>query len=140
MSVNRIRKLFVLALMAFAIPAAAQTGSITGKVTSGGKAVSGVTVQAVSGLRTVAAAQSDENGDYRLTNLQPGSYAVTARLIGYTAARNDNVSVGSGASATSNITMASAPTQLNEIVTTASKRPEKVIDAPASANTRRFVA
>ncbi|MEP6507883.1 MAG: TonB-dependent receptor [Gemmatimonadales bacterium] len=124
--------LFVLALMAFAIPAAAQTGSITGKVTSGGKAVSGVTVQAVSGLRTVAAAQSDENGDYRLTNLQPGSYAVTARLIGYTKARNDNVSVGSGATATSNITIASAPTQLNEIVTTASKQPEKVIDAPAT--------
>lgn len=134
MSANRIRMLFVLALMSFAIPAAAQTGSIAGKVTSGGKAVSGVTVQAVSGLRTVAAAQSDENGDYRLTNLQPGSYAVTARLIGYAAARNDNVSVGSGASATSNITMVEAASQLEQVITTASRRPEKIIDAPASVS------
>jgi len=124
--------LFVLALMAFANPASAQTGSITGKITSAGKAVSGATVQAVSGLRTVAAAQSDENGDYRLTNLQPGSYTVRARLVGYTAAHNDNVSVGSGATATSNITLAFAPTQLNEVITTASKQPEKVIDAPAA--------
>jgi outer membrane receptor for ferrienterochelin and colicins len=130
MSVNRIRMLFVLALMAFALPAAAQTGSISGTVTSGGKPVSGVTVQAVSGLRTVAAAQTDENGNYRLTGLQPGTYAVITRLLGYSPMRVDNVAVGT----TTNISLTSAPSQLNEVVTTASRAPEKVIDAPASVS------
>ena len=134
MSANRIRVLFVLALMGFALPAAAQTGSISGKVTSDGKPVPRVTVQAVSGLRTVAAAQSDENGNYRLTNLQPGSYTVTTRLLGYAPSRTDNVSVGAGASATMNITLISAPSQLEQVVTTASRAPEKIIDAPASVS------
>ena len=134
MSANRIRMLFVLALMAFALPAAAQTGTISGKVTSDGKPVPGVTVQAVSGLRTVAAAQSDETGNYRLTNLQPGSYTVTTRLLGYAPSRTDNVSVGAGASATMNITLVSVPSQLEQVVTTASRAPEKIIDAPASVS------
>jgi outer membrane receptor for ferrienterochelin and colicins len=130
MSANRIRMLFVLATMAFALPAMAQTGSITGTVISGGKPVSGVTVQAISGLRTVAAAQTDENGNYRLTGLQPGTYAVVTRLLGYSPMRVDNVAVG----ATTNISLTSAPSQLNEVVTTASRAPEKVIDAPASVS------
>ena len=130
MSANRIRVLFVLAMMAFALPAAAQTGSISGTVTSGGKPVSGVTVQAISGLRTVAAAQTDENGNYRLTGLQSGTYAVITRLLGYSPMRIDNVAVG----ATTNISLTSAPSQLNEVVTTASRAPEKVIDAPASVS------
>ena len=130
MSANRIRMLFVLAMMTFALPAAAQTGSISGTVTSGGKPVSGVTVQAISGLRTVAAAQTDENGNYRLTNLQPGTYAVITRLLGYSPMRIDNVSAGT----TTNISLTSAPSQLNEVITTASRAPEKVIDAPASVS------
>ena len=134
MFANRIRMLFVLALMAFAMPAAAQNGSISGKVVSGGRPVIGATVQAVSGLRTVAAALTDENGNYHLTNLQAGSYAVTARLLGYTPSRTDNVSVGAGATATANITLASAPSQLEQVITTASRAPEKVIDAPASVS------
>ncbi len=134
MFANRIRMLFVLALMAFAVSASAQSGSITGTITSGGKPISGVTVQAISGLRTVAAAQSDANGNYRLTNLQAGSYSVITRLLGYAPMRIDNVSVGSGASATTDISLTSAPSQLNEVVTTASRAPEKVIDAPASVS------
>jgi outer membrane receptor for ferrienterochelin and colicins len=133
MSPNRIRILFVLALMAFSIPAAAQTGSISGRVTTGGKGVVAATVQAASGLRA-SGATTDENGNYRITGLQPGTYTVTAKHLGYSPVTSANVSVGSGATATTNFSMVEAPSQLNEVVTIASRAPEKVLDAPATVS------
>jgi len=124
--------LFVLALMAFAMPAAAQTGSISGKVTTGGKGVVSASVQAAAGIRAYGAT-TDENGDYRITGLQPGTYSVTARHLGYTPVHFD-VAVGSGASATQNFSLIEAPSQLNEVVTIASRAPEKVLDAPATVS------
>jgi len=133
MSPNRIRILFVLALMAFSIPAAAQTGSISGRVTTGGKAVVAATVQAASGLRAYGAV-TDESGNYRITGLPDGTYTVTARRIGYTPVVTPNVSVGTGATATANFAMIEAPTTLNEVVSIASRAPEKVLDAPATVS------
>jgi outer membrane receptor for ferrienterochelin and colicins len=130
---NRIRILFVLALMAFSIPAAAQTGSISGRVTTGGKAVVAATVQAASGLRAYGAV-TDESGNYRITGLPDGTYTVTARRIGYTPVVTPNVSVGTGATATANFSMIEAPTTLNEVVSIASRAPEKVLDAPATVS------
>src|SRR5688572_26307396 len=84
MSANRMRMLFVLAFMALAMPAAAQTGSITGRVTDeSGRAIVGARVQAVDGFRTLATAQTDDTGGFRLANLPPGTYAITATRIGY---------------------------------------------------------
>ena len=63
MSRTRIRFLFAVAFAAFALPAMAQSSAISGKVTDGeAKPISGATVQAVSGLRIVASALSDETG------------------------------------------------------------------------------
>ena len=135
MSANRVRVLFVLAFMAFAMPAAAQNGTITGRVTDeGGRGVAGAVVQAISGLRTVASASADENGNYRLSNVAPGTYRVQARRIGYVLQSVDNVAVGAGATATADLRLTEAPTQLETVVTGASKAPEKVLDAPASVS------
>jgi Outer membrane receptor for ferrienterochelin and colicins len=133
MSPNRIRILFVLALMTISIPAAAQTGSISGRVTTGGKGVVAATVQAASGLRA-SGATTDENGNYRITGLQPGTYTVTAKHLGYSPVSTPNVSVGSSATVTANFSLVEAPTALNEVVTTASRAPEKVLDAPATVS------
>ncbi len=133
MSPNRIRILFVLALMALSVPAAAQTGSISGRVTTGGKGVVAASVQASSGIRA-SGASTDENGNYRITGLQPGTYTVTARHLGYTAVTTANVTVGDGATATTNFSLVEAPSQLNEVVTIASRAPEKVLDAPATVS------
>lgn len=133
MSPIRIRILFVLVLMAFSIPAAAQTGTISGKVTTGGKAVVSASVQAASGIRSYGA-HTDENGDYRITGVPAGTYTVTAKHLGYTPVSTTNVTVGGGATATTNFAMIEAPSQLNEVVTTASRAPEKVLDAPATVS------
>jgi iron complex outermembrane receptor protein len=133
MSPNRIRILFVLALMAFSIPAAAQTGSISGRVTADGKGVAAATVQAASGIRAYGAV-TDDAGSYRITGLPDGTYTVTAKRIGYTPIVTPNVSVGAGATATANFALVEAPTTLTEVVSIASRAPEKVLDAPATVS------
>ena len=135
MSANRIRLLFVLALMTFAMPAAAQNGTITGRVTDeGGRPVSGALVQAISGIRTVATAVTDDNGSYRLTNVPAGTYIVQARRVGFGLRRMENVSVGAGATATTDISLNTIPTQLETVITAVGKTEEKALDAPASVS------
>ena len=135
MYANRMRILFVLAIMAFAVPAAAQTGTIAGKVTGvTGTPISGVQVRALSGARTAATALSDENGDYRMPDIATGTYTITARLIGYREASTTTVSVTSGFVATANLTLEQVPSVLEQVITTASRAPEKIIDAPASVS------
>src|ERR1019366_8762120 len=130
-----VSRLSVLgALCALAGSAAAQTGSITGKVSNaeGGTPVIGARITAVSGLRTAATVVSGDNGTYRITGLAAGTYAVTATRIGFSAKRADGVSV-SGA-VTVDFAMTEITTRLNEVVTTVTRgaTPEKILDAPAS--------
>jgi len=138
MSVNRIRMLFVLAMMAFAWPARAQTAGLSGKVTDPeGKGIPGAIVQAISGIRTVASSVADDNGNYRLTNVPPGSYTIVARRVGFSKRTLDNITIGTGGSANLDIPLAVNAIQLNEVVTAASRAPEKIIDAPASVSVIR---
>lgn len=127
--------LFVLATFVFAMPVAAQTGTIQGKVTTAtGTPISGAQVRANSGARTIAAALSDQNGDFRMPEIAAGTYSVSARLLGYREASVSNISVSTGFVATANLTLEQVVSVLDQIITTASRAPEKVIDAPASVS------
>ena len=62
---------------------AQQTGSISGKVTTEGAPLPGVTVEARSNvLPQPRVTVTDSNGEYRLPALQPGSYTLTFSLSG----------------------------------------------------------
>ncbi len=126
----------VAAFCAFAGGAAAQTGSITGKVTDaeGGMPVAGARVTAVSGLRTAATVVSGDNGSYRITGLAEGTYSVSTSRIGFQAKRADGIAVAGSGAATVNFSMTEISTKLNEVVTTVTRgaTPEKILDAPAS--------
>ncbi|MGK2961864.1 MAG: TonB-dependent receptor, partial [Gemmatimonadaceae bacterium] len=135
MSGTRILVVMTLAMIAFASTASAQTGTIAGKVTSAtGTPVSGAQVRAITGARTVASALSDQDGDYRMSEIPAGSYTVTARLLGYREASAANVSVSTGFVATANLTLEQVASVLDQTVITASRAPEKIIDAPASVS------
>ncbi len=122
----------VFGLLCIAVPAAAQSG-LLGRVTEAGTGspVVGARVQANAGGRTAGVATTSESGEYRISNLTAGSYDVTITRIGYSLQRIAGVQVGAGF-ATTNVTMSLIPSQLDQVVTTASRAPEKVIDAPAS--------
>jgi outer membrane receptor for ferrienterochelin and colicins len=125
-----------LSLTLLASPALAQTGFIAGRVTEAGsgRGIAGARVQAVTSLRSAGSAITDDDGNYRIGSLSAGTYAVQVTRIGYRMARIDGVAVGSGATATANVTLSVIPSQLEQVVTTATRAPQKVVDAPASVS------
>ncbi|HSA56473.1 MAG TPA: TonB-dependent receptor [Gemmatimonadaceae bacterium] len=138
MSVRRFFGLAALpALVLLAPPALAQTGSITGSVTeaAAGQPVNGARVQAVSpGGTAVAATLSRSDGTYRLTGLAAGTYTVRAIRIGFAPGQVPNVVVTDGGTATANVQLTEAVAELNPVVTVASRREEKALEAPASVS------
>jgi len=128
------RVLVSLALLAVPALGRAQTGTVTGTVTEGraNQPVSGARVQALSATTVVAATQSRDDGSYRLT-LAPGTYTIVANRIGYRPG-NTSVTVPAGGSATANVVLAEAIVELNPVVTVASRKEEKALDAPASVS------
>jgi hypothetical protein len=113
-------------LLAVAASAHAQTslGSITGRaVDSSGGALPGVTVsitspQMIGGARTTV---TDEEGIYRFTLLNGGTYTVTFTLPGFNTLNIEGVVLGAGQTLTINGTLEVAT--LEETVTVTSQAP-----------------
>jgi hypothetical protein len=87
------RVLHVLALVL--IPAAVfAQGSLTGTVKdTSGAILPGVTVEAASPvlIEKVRSTVTDENGLYRIVDLRPGTYTVTATLPGFATVKRDGI-------------------------------------------------
>lgn len=113
-----------------------EVGTLAGRVTEAGTGtpVSGASVRVLTlGTRAVAGAgNSGEDGRYRVGGLRPGAYAVSVSRIGYQLQRVDTVRVRAGETTTLDLTLGEAPSVLSQVVTTASRAPEKVLEAPAS--------
>jgi outer membrane receptor for ferrienterochelin and colicins len=122
------------ATLVFAAVAHAQAGSITGRVTmkENGRPLDNARITVIDGLRTIGAATSGESGQFTVSNVAAGSYTVTVSRIGYQLQRFPGTAVRAGSPTTLNVAMDEIPTQLTAVVTTASRRPEKALDAPAS--------
>lgn len=135
MSARRVLDvLALLALMAAPAQVIAQTGTVTGTVTESraNTPVGGARVQALSATTVVAATQSRDDGTFRLT-VPAGSYTIVVNRIGYQPG-NASVTVTSGVTSTANVTLNERVVELNAVVTTASRKEEKALDAPASVS------
>ncbi|MDB4892628.1 MAG: TonB-dependent outer rane transport protein [Gemmatimonadetes bacterium] len=133
-----MRTLSIVVLL-FAVSAGANaqqssSGSIAGTiVTAEQQPLAGARVEAVSAGRTVARSNAREDGSFRLDLLPAGSYRVVASRIGY-GRQEQTTTIVPGQTAQVRIVMTSAPAQLTEVTTTASRRQEKILDAPASVS------
>src|SRR5688572_20110310 len=94
-----MRKILVVGLTAFAsllvvsLDARAQ-GSITGAVKDpSGAVLPGVTVEAASPalIEQTRSVVTDSNGNYRIVDLPPGTYAVTFTLTGFKTVRREGI-------------------------------------------------
>lgn len=139
LAVSDVRARYVLGILALVAyssgQALAQTGAINGRITdsSNSQGIVGARVQALGANGVgVAAVLSSTDGAYRMLNLQAGTYTVQVSRIGYAMRRVPNVTVTAGGVATVDVSMSVIVTELNPVVTTASRREEKVLDAPAS--------
>src|SRR5262245_60191304 len=89
------------ALLMLAAYASAQTlpTGIAGVVKdSSGAVMPGVTVEASSDvlIEKVRTAVSDEHGEYKITDLRPGTYAVTFSLTGFSTIKREGIELTSG--------------------------------------------
>ena len=128
----RITKL-LSALLLLLIPitgAMAQTGKIAGTVrdASTGELLPGVNV-VIDG--TTQGAVTDLNGFYNILNVRPGSYAVRASFVGYTAQLVENVTVNTGLTSTVDFSLGEQSVGLDEVVVTAQK---PIVELDVSAN------
>ena len=118
-----------------AIPALAlaQTGRISGAVTDASKnPVSGAQV-IVTGVGL--SAESGADGKYTVTGVPAGTYAVQVYRLGFKSRTMTGVTVTAGQSANLAISLEAAAVQLGGVVVSASRRVEKVTDAPAAVTT-----
>ncbi|MBN2414985.1 TonB-dependent receptor [bacterium] len=109
------------------------TGRITGIVTDRetGKPLAGCNVVVES---TVLGGAADSGGRFTISRLRPGTYAVTAMMIGYRNETKRDVRVTGGGS--TEIAFALKPTTLEmpTMVVTASKRQQSIEDTPVSVD------
>lgn len=134
LSVSRL--LAVLGFCATAGTAAAQSGSVSGRVTveGAGTPISGATVTVRRGTETVQAGTTDANGTYRIGNVPVGTYSVTARAFGHAPTDRPGITVSAGATVTVDFALAVQATRLQEVAITDTRgaEPQKVLDSPSS--------
>ncbi len=127
---------FVVVLVLLRVSAVqAQTGSLSGSITesASGAPMPGVTVHAVSASDTNIAHNTYTNakGKFRFKEFPPGPCNVTFTILGYQT-RSFGSKVVSGAETTLDAELVEEPLKSEDVVVTASRRAEKVTDAPAS--------
>ncbi|MFQ5637829.1 MAG: TonB-dependent receptor domain-containing protein [bacterium] len=107
----------------------AQNGTISGTVNDAeGNPLPGANV-AIVGTNLGAATADD--GSYTISNVPAGDYTLKATFIGYDVAQI-RVTVVTGETATSNFALTSGALPGETLVVSASRRPQKLTDAPAS--------
>ncbi|MEM6336172.1 MAG: carboxypeptidase-like regulatory domain-containing protein, partial [Bacteroidota bacterium] len=130
------RRLLTAALFVLlAVPAWAQTGKISGRVTDAqtGDALPGVNV-IIEG--TTQGAGTDLDGYYTILNVRPGTYTLDASFIGYAPQRIEGVRVSVDQTATVNIQLREEAFEGEEIVVTA----ERPVVQPDVSNSQLVIS
>lgn len=110
----------------------AQKATLRGNVTDEetGEPLPGANVIVTApGVQTGAATKS--NGQFEVTKLSPGTYVVTVSYIGYEKKVTDVV-LAAAETKSVDISLLQVGIEFNPIAVTASRRPEKILEAPAS--------
>ncbi len=116
-------------------PDRTQGGTVTGRVTDAktSRAIPNVSVF-LEGTRWRATTRED--GGYRVTDVAPGTYILTASRIGY-ARQSQSVTVGAGQEVTVDLALQAAATELEQVVVTGTVVPteRKAVPTPISVIT-----
>jgi iron complex outermembrane receptor protein len=103
----------LMLLSAVSLSAQAQRGAIQGRiVTADGQPAASVSV-GIQG--TTRGADTDAQGNYRISGLTPGVYSLGVRLVGF-GAQERNVTVAAGQTVTQDFQLSESQQQLQEVV------------------------
>ena len=124
------RLLLLFLLLVQALGAAAQGGGVRGRVTD---AASSEPLPGVSVLiaGTTMGTSSGNAGEFSITGLKPGTYKVVFSSIGYELPPR-TVAVGQEMVELGTVGLSAASVMAGEVVVSASRRPEKLTEAPAT--------
>lgn len=132
-----IAALFIM-LVSAATALHAQTGTLTGRVTdaSSGKPLRGATVRVTGSDATtrLSGAITSSDGTYNVRGLAPGTYNVSISFLSFVSFEAKDVRIEAGGTATINASLEQSTLGLEEVVVSASRRPEKITSAPASVS------
>lgn len=120
-------------LLLAAAPAAAQTGSLSGRImdAESGETIANAVIRVLTpDGRDVAGDLTDSDGRFTV-RAAPGSYVLEVTSLGF-ASRRIEVQVGAEAGEPVSVALVPEAVQLNPIVVSASRRPQKRLDAPAT--------
>jgi outer membrane receptor for ferrienterochelin and colicins len=121
----------LLALIAATpVAASAQSGRISGSVAdSAARPIAGAQIS-IAG--TTLRANSDDAGRFLITGIAAGTYELRAQRLGQRAVSMTGVAVRANEDTKVSFVLAHAPIQLSSVVVSASRRAEKITDAPAT--------
>lgn len=119
-----------LSFLIFSVGAFAQSGSITGRVSGAGKTgyLAGATLR-LSG--SPLGTTTNANGEFSLTNVPSGKRTLVASFIGFSTV-SKTVEVPAGGRISVDFTLEESGLTTEDVVVTASRRPEKLTEAPAT--------
>jgi iron complex outermembrane receptor protein len=120
--------------IALSAPLSAQTGTISGRIVerSSKLPVENARVAVASGDVTVRSGLTDASGQYRITGVPAGRYLLIVSRIGQQLRRTVPFDISDGQALTMDLETSASAERLEEVVTTASRRTERTMDAPAS--------
>src|SRR6187455_1771028 len=135
---QRSRGALVVALVSLFLPSAAYAqAAITGVVRdASGGVLPGATVEAASPvlIEKVRSVVTDANGQYRIVDLRPGTYSVTATLQGFTTLKREGIELSGNFVATVNLDLKVG--SLEETITVTGESP--IVDVQ-SARTQQII-
>ncbi|WP_346318037.1 TonB-dependent receptor [Chitinophaga sp. YIM B06452] len=109
---------FLLLLLLLSVAAYSQSASLSGKVTTGqGQPVGSITVAL---LDSRWGAVTDENGEYRIQHIKPGTYTVQLSFTGKVQ-KTENVTLTAGSNTKLDFTITYGARELEEVVVETSK-------------------
>jgi outer membrane receptor for ferrienterochelin and colicins len=127
-----VRNCLGVLLLSAVLPAAsaAQTGRISGTVTD--SAQTALSAAQVTVVGTSRSATTGADGRFTMQEVGAGTYALQVRRLGHRPRTIGGVEVRAGEETKLDVVMAAIPIELAGLVVSASRRPEKVTDAPAT--------
>ena len=135
MNVYDFSRLLIVCLLTGATAASAQDIIVSGRVTGAetGESLIGASVIVAEPETSIpiVGTVTDLDGRYTLEGIEPGTYDLIVRFVGFAEARLA-VTLAEGEPYRYDISLGSGRVFLNTLVVTASRQEEKVLDAPAS--------